>query len=269
MDNLNNPEKWEATSHPDLCELKPDGLFQPKFAERYIHLHNDLWQRLVRLHGTIHTLEQLKHVPFNYLYCVDNMEFWYLAKYNFFGMAIVSLHSLVNDQASDSHTIPKFKNEIATGPWLDQGMRDLFRQTLRERKFNGHVRSIAERVGDVRHNLVHRLIDTQTGYPKEDIAEEILRDLRELLDATHAMFGALSFGSAYATLAGDLIPGTIGGIPTRTCLDEVLDAVIRNSYFVNEPELKQLWWADLRKRKAPEELKILNELRKRVGLPEA
>jgi|GEM_PF-1803722 hypothetical protein len=270
MYNLNNPEKWQAASHPDLCKRKPEDLFQSEFAERYNRLHNDIWLRFIQLHGTIYTLEQLQHFPFAYLYCPGDMEFWHLVKLNFFEMAIVSLHSLVNDQGTDSHTIPKFKNEISAGPWLDQGMLDLFNQTLKERKFDRNIKEIADRIKEVRHNYIaHRLVDKQTGSPKKNLSSVSLRELRELFDAAHSLFGALSFGSAYDTLAGDLSPGTVGGKPTRTCLDEVLDAVIRESYFVKEPELKRLWWSDFRKRKAPEELKILNELRQRVGLPEA
>lgn len=270
MNNLNNPNKWQATSHPELCKRKPEELFKPEFVERYKFLHNDLWLRFIQLHGTIYTLEQLEHFPFDYLYSPSDMEFWHLAKLNFFEMAIVILHSLINDQGNDSHTIPKFKNEIAKRPWLDESMCKLFRQTIKALKFNLSVSEISGRIKDVRdYYIVHRLVDNQSGYLKVKLKGVKLQEIRELFDASHSLFGALSFGGAYETLAGDQSPGMVGGKPTRTCLDKILDTVIRDSYFVNEPELKQLWWTDIRKRKAPEELKVLDELRKRVGLPEA
>jgi hypothetical protein len=270
MDNLKDLAKWQAASHADLAERKPGELFQPEFAERYTRLHEDLWGRIVHLHGTIHTLEQMEHFPFDRLYGPNHMEFWRLVARNFVEMAIVLLHGLVNDQEPAAHTIRRFKNEIARGPWLDQRLRDLLMQTLRGRKFDRHAERVAERVERIRHHrIAHRLIDKQTGYLKEQLAGVSLEELRALFNAAHSLFGALSFGSAYVTLAGDLMPGTVRGEPARTCLDEVLDAVIRDSHFVNQPERDRRWWATHREHMPAEELKTVNELRKRVGLPEA
>ncbi len=269
MDDPSNLQKWQAASHPDLAERKPDELFQSEFSDRYTGLHNDLWQRILRLHGTIHTLETLADFPFHYLYGPNDMEFWRLVRGNFGAMVVVLLHGLVNDQGRDAHTILTFRNTIREGPWLDEKMRDLFIDTLRDRRFNSRAKSVGKRIKRIRdYHIAHRLIDSETGHLKEP-ASVSLQDLRQLFDATHSLFGALSFGSAYVTLAGDLIPGTIGGKPTRTCLDEVLDAVIRDSPFVNRPERGQPWWPGIRQHLDPEALKTMNDLRKRVGLPEA
>lgn len=223
-----------------------------------------------RLHGTIHTLETLADFPFNYLYAPNHMEFWRLVGQNFVEMAIVLLHGLVNDEGRDTHTILKFKGEIATVNWLDANMRELFIRTLRDRKFDSHVESVGHRIKQIRdQRIAHRLIDKQTGYLKDQLAGVSLRELRDLFNAAHSLFGALSFGAGYITLAGDLMPGTTGGKPTRTCLDEVLDAVIRDSGVVNRPERREQWWCMDREHMKSEELQIMNDLRKRVGLPKA
>ena len=117
--------------------------------------------------------------------------------------------------------------------------------------------------------IAHRLIEVQSGGPKEALARVSLEELRGMFDAAQDLFGALSFGSAYLTLAGDLTPGTVGGQPTRTCLDEVLDAVVRDNSCVNEPERRAESWPTHRKHMKPEELQVMNNLRKRIGLPEA
>ncbi len=266
---LTDLEKWQAVSHRDLANRKPTELFPQDFAEAYQRLHNDLWYRIVRLHGTIYTLEQLEDFPFDHLYAPNGMEFWRLVVRNFLEMAIILFYGLISDTGDDAHTIRKFKNEVVKGPWLDQQMRDLCMQTLQERKFDKKTNIIAKRVQQIRHNAIaHRLVDMETGLAKEQLLGVKLQELRNLFDATHRLFGALSFGSAYLTLAGDLMPATVGGKPTRTCLDEVLDAVLRDSYFVNEPERDQ-WWHEMRKRMSPEELQLLNKYRKRLGLPEA
>ncbi|MCD4699485.1 MAG: hypothetical protein K8R91_02810 [Phycisphaerae bacterium] len=267
---LRHLEKWQAHSHPDLADSKPEDLFEAGFVERYQRLHEDLWWRVIRLHGTLYTLDQLKQFPFDYLYAPDGMEFWRLVIENFLDMAYLMLDGLVNDTGPDVHSIPKFRNEIAKGPWLDQRNRDLLNQTLKERKFDEAAKSIAKRVGEIRdYRIAHRVLDRKSGRLKDQLAGVSLDELRRLFDATHSLFGALSFGSAYCTLAGDLMPSTVGGKPTRTCLDEVLNAVLRDSYFVNEPEREAKWWPATREGMDPERLRVMNMLRKRIGLPEA
>lgn len=270
MDDLNNPAKWQAGSHPDLAERKPDELFEPEFAERYGRMHNDLLQRITRLHGTIRTLETLEDFPFESLYYPNHMVFWCLVFDNFLDTCCLILHGLVEDKGKDVHNIPSFRDTIVQGPWLDQSLKKVLKETLRNRKPDRDAESVAKRVGEIRkHWIAHRLIDKQTGYPKERLAGVSLEELRELFDAAHSLFGALSFGSPYATLEGDEMPSTIGGEPTPTCLDKVLDAVLRDSHFVNRPEREREGWPMYRERMSPEALKTMNKLRKRVGLAEA
>ncbi len=270
MDHGDDLAKWQASSHRELAKRKPSELFETEFAERYDRLHIDLWQRILRLHGTIRTLEQLADFPFDHLYGPNHMEFWQLVGQNFVEMAIVLLHSLVHDRGQDTHTILKFKDEIATATWRDPGMRELLLQTLRDRRFDSNVESVGTRIKKIRdHRIAHRLIDRQTGHLKDQLDAVTLRDLRNLFDAAHSLFGALSFGSGYVTLAGDLVPRTTAGIPTQTCLDKILDAVIRDSYFANTPERRAQWWPAEREHMNPEELRIMNDLRQRIGLPKA
>ena len=62
-----------------------------------------------------------------------------------------------------------------------------------------------------------RVFDKESGGFYEELAGVSLDELHQLFDATHSMFGALSFGAAYDTLAGDLTPAAVGGKPTRPC----------------------------------------------------
>lgn len=267
---LKNLGQWQASSHPELAERKPEELFEAPFAERYKRLHENLWFRISRVHGTLCTIEQLEQFPFDYLYGPMDMEFWRLITDNFIDIVILMLDGLVNDKGNDVHTILWFHDDIMRGPWLCKEKRELLQQTLKERKFDDSIEIIAKRVKEIRDNFIaHQLIDRQSGSPKEAIAGVSLKELRQLFDAVHSLFGALSFGSAYCTLSGDMIPGTIGGKPTRTCLDKVLDAVLRDSFFVNQPELRKEWWFIDRQCMTAEKIQLMNDLRKRIGLPEA
>jgi len=269
-DYLRDLEKWEAYSHPELAKTQPEELFQVSFVERYKSLHSDLWWRVIRVHGTLFTLEQLFQFPFDFIYGPYEMEFWWLVTENFVDISVLLLHGLASDTGNDVHGLRSFQDEIVTAEWLRSDKLELFKQTLRERKFSEGVESIAGRVKQIRHTrIAHRLKDKQSGLPKEGLPGVSLEELWVLFDEVHSLFGALSFGSGYLTLAGDLTPSTVGGEPTRTCLDDVLDAVLRNSFFVNEPERKAKGWAERRKHRKPEELRILNDLRNRIGLPEA
>jgi hypothetical protein len=267
-DFLSDLEKWQASNAPELASTKPEEIFEADFVKRYYRLHQDVWRRMIRLHGTLLTVEQLKEFPLEYLYPAEGMEFWRLVIENFLDTAVVMLHALVNDTGKDALSLPSFRNEIIQARWLSEEKRDLFKDTMRERKFDGFVISISDRVEAIRHNRVaHRLVDKQSGNPKQALAVT-LEELRRLFSAAHLTFGGLSFGSTYATLAGDLMPTTIGGQPMPTCLEEVLSAVLRTSPFVNQPELRAEWWPQDRKFMSAERLRVMNELRRRIGLPE-
>lgn len=268
IDLLPDVGQWQASSHPALANCKPEDLFPATFAERYLRLHKDLWWRIIRLHGTISTLEQLRPFPLDHLYALDGMEFWRLVIQNFLDGAVLMLHALVNDTGEDVHSLPLFRGEIIKGPWLSEEKCELLKQTLRERKVDGVVERIAQRVHRIRDNIAHRLVDKQSGGPKEVLAGVSLEEIRRLFDASHALFGALSFGSSYVTLAGDLTP-TFGNKPARSCLDKVLDAVLHDSDFVNRPERRAPWWSEERKYIGAERLQVMNTLRKRIGLGEA
>jgi len=267
---LTNLDKCHAHSHPELANRNPEELFQLDFVERYKSLHKDLLWRVIRVHGTLFTLEQLIQFPFDLLYAPSEMEFWRLVIGNFVDIGILHLHGLAIDEGREVHSLESFKNMIAKASWLGPDKLELFKQILRERKFDESVKSIAKRVKQIRNSrIAHRLVDTQTRLPKKGLSGVKLEELWDLFEAAHSLFGALSFGSAYVTLAGDLTPSTVGGEPTRTCLDGILDAVLRDSFFVNEPERRAKSWAQHRKHRKPERLGVMNELRKRIGLPEA
>jgi hypothetical protein len=257
VDLLDDLERWQACSCAELAELGPDKLFNSSFVDQYQVLHRDLWRRLTHVHGTLATLGP------------GDMEFWRLVTNNFFITAVVMLRALVSDQKPNAHTVWTFHNRIVGGPWLRNEDRDRFMITLQERRFDSVVKAVAERVDEIRHTLAHRFIDKKTGSPEEATAGVSLKQLRRLFDATQRIFGALSFGSSYVTLPGDLAPCTVGGQPRPTCLDTVLAAVLRNSDFVNRPERRAQWWPIERQCINVEELRLLNELRRQIGLPDA
>jgi hypothetical protein len=271
-DYLEDLSKWQAMSHPELAESKPEHLLDPKHVQRYKRLQENVWWRITRLHGTLYTLEQLRQFPFEYIYASGRMEFWRLVGENFVDTGILLLHGLVNDSGQDVLSLGSFRNAIVEMQWLPQAQEklELLRRTLKERRYGRRVKLIAERVDKIRDNrIAHPVVDIAKGAPREALTGVSLEELWQLFQAAHSLFGALSFGAGYVTLAGDLMPGTVGGKRIRTCLDEVFDSVLRDSAFVNRPERRAQWWQDERKYMDPEGLRIMNEMRKRIGRSEA
>jgi hypothetical protein len=267
-DLLDDLDKWQACSRSKLADMEPASLFESAFAQRYGRLHTDYWHRLCHIHGSLFSLEQLSDFPFDLIYGPGQWEFWRYVIVNFSDAIVLKLHGLLSDTGDDVHTLRSLRNEIVKGPWLLKDHRDLFMRTLVECKFDKEVESIAESVKQIRPHIAHTLVDRATGDVKRPQVEITFREVMKLFDAVHALFGALSFGRVYLTLVGDLTPSTVGGCPTRTCLDMVLDAVLRGSNFVNMSELRRDYWPMERAHLDKDTLNLLNKLRKRVELPE-
>lgn len=266
-DLLSQLELWQAYSSPVLGEVDASELFENEFAQRYCALHYDLYMRIVHLHGTIRTLEELEGFPLEYIYPPHGMEFWRLVISNFLDVTIIHLFGLLKDNGKDSHTLARFRGTIINAPWIDAGKKEEFVKVLHDRQFQPLERSLADTVSRLRNkHVAHALLDTDGTKRLPPDSGISLTQIRRLFNATHLLFGALSFGGAFATLAGDLIPSTIGGKQTRSCLATVLDAVVNNSDFVHEPE-NDAYWALVKPHKDPAELKVLNSLRARLGLP--
>jgi len=53
-------KRWQALSHGTLINRNPEDLFEPSFADLYKRLHENIWKRMVLVHGTIYSLEQLR-----------------------------------------------------------------------------------------------------------------------------------------------------------------------------------------------------------------
>ena len=261
---------WHTHNHPELAARKPDELFEPEFAKRYTRLQKLLWKRIVSLHETLLTLEELADFPFEAIYPSTRMSFWRLVVDNFRSMFCITLHALTEDQVDGSHTLARFKNEIRKATWREASLREAFDMSLSECRFDDEIKSISRRMRDIRHHRVaHLLVDHSTGGLKGVMEGVSLEEQRRLFTAVHALFGILSFGASYVTLTWDLVPSTTGGKSNQSCLTSVLDSVLKDCYIVNQPEIRADWWKGEREYIKPQELELMNQLRARVGKPPA
>lgn len=269
-DLLRDLSKWQAVSCPDLANKLPSELFEAELAKKYSQLHDLLWKRILHLHGIIASLEKLDGFPFQYLYAPNEMSFWVLVTETFLDQSILHLHGLLEDNGKDALTLRRFRNLMANATWRDGILRDRFRSMLASARFDDSENLVAARISEIRnHRVAHQLVDLETGGLKGVMEGLTLEEIRALFNATHKLFALLSFGSGYVTLPGDMMPATVGGKPTKSCLDLVLDAVLKDSYFVSEPELRKEWWPDEREYIDAEQIRVMNEMRMRIGKPPA
>ena len=93
-------------------------------------------------------------------------------------------------------------------------------------------------------------------------------ELRKVCEGIKNLFNECSFGSSYATTFLDFMDTTIGGKPTQTHLDDIFDLIVKDSSFLNAPENKKYLFTEMKKRMPDEKLHILNNYRKKFGMPE-
>jgi len=263
------PRAAQGYDRMEMISATPEEVLRAEKLQSYRELHEDLWDRLIQLHHTIITLEKMEEFPFDLFYPRTEMTFWRTVDWNFLQMAVNLLYGLVDDRTRDAHTLTKFKNKILQ--WVKPEYKEDYQRVLKQAKLNHKAKHIRDRVKQLRHKIVaHRLLARQTGLPHGDVPGISISELRELYDSIEALFVVCCFGEAYLTTTIDYHPeATIGGQPVPSSIDKLLQLVARHSHFVNEPEEEGSRWPVLRKHKSAAELGVLNEWRRKFGLPDA
>lgn len=265
---LRDPAAWQACSFAPFDALKPQDVFDVEYAHDYVAIHSELWDRFTRLHTRLVVLEQLHAFPFNSIYSPYGMDFWIVASESIFDSSIVLMHSLAKNTDQDECGIQTLESFIRKSPWRDEEKKKLYLATIKPNK-KGTKKDILSRVATARNKHVAHHIFSINNVESRPAVELRLHELFIAFQELHLRFGLASFGSAYCTLTNDTMPTTQGRSLSRTCLDSVLDAVLKDSDFVNRPERRGAWWSFEKEHMSLESLELLDELRSRVGLPRA
>jgi len=248
----------------NIADKRPKDVMKSEFIQQYEEFHEDIWHRLVEINTTITILETIQKFPFNYFYPPQENVFWTTVYWNFIYVIIVLMHALVKDQVPDTHTLPKFKNKIVN-EWLKSSEKAEYLKKLQKAKFDHITKNILEKTADIRHQLLaHRIIDPD-GHLSDPHSVKV-SEIRRTYDATEELFRSCSFGAEYECT---LYPKEFyGGKPIERDIDHLLDLIVKDSYWLNEPELRKEFWTDRRRSRSHEELSELNEFRKKFGMPE-
>jgi len=246
-----------------ISNKKPEDVLKPEFLEKYKVLHKDIWFRLSQINTTIIILEKVLQSPLQYFPQSETI-FWNTVCWNFVRVSEVLIHAMVNDRGSDTHTLPRFKNNVRN--WLKDSEREEFDRILKEYKFDQITKDILVKIADIRNKvLAHCTFDDHNIF--SDPGGITVSEIRRAYNAIENIFRACSFGVEYDNTL--YATGTSGGKPIEKDIDKLLDLVVKNSSWLNQPEFMKEHWPDIRRDLSEEQLQELNTWRDKFGLPSA
>lgn len=246
----------------NLSEKKPEDVIKPEFLEKYKELHEDIWSRLSHINTTITILEKTLQSPLQYFQQSETV-FWQTVCWNSVWALVILIHALINDKLKYTHTLPKFKDNILE--WLENSEKAEFSQILEKHEFDPTTETIKEKITQIRHKeLAHREFKNNCFPNPNGIT---VSEIRRAYNDIENLFQACSFGIEYDTT---LYPtGTCGGKPIEKDIDKLLDLIVKNSNWLNQPELMKEGWPDMSRDLSKEELRELNTWRTKFNLPPA
>jgi len=245
----------------NISKQKP--VIKAEFLEKYNELHKDICFRLSHINTTITILEKILQSPFKYFPQSETI-FWQTVCWNFVWISVVLIHAILNDQGSEKHTLPRFKNRVSK--WLKDSEKIKFAQILKKIKFEKATKNIRNKIFDIRNKeLAHRLFDN---YDQLSNAVCIkVSEIRNIYNLMEELFNACSFSVEYDTTLYPM--GEFAGKPIEKDIDKFIDLVVKNSNWLNKPEIMEEHWSDMRQDTSEEELRDLNTWREKFNLPPA
>lgn len=252
----------------DINDKKPEDVLKKEFLEQYKELHEDIWQRLIYVHTNIIILEKIESFPFwDRFYPPHENIFWSMVYQNFMYASIVMLHALTDDNGSDTHTLLKFKNKILAN-MKEDSMKAEYQEKLDYARLDPSLNDIRDKIAKMRRNIIaHRLFDKNNKIKLQSVKRVTVSEIRQVYNDIERLFRVCSFGSEFIT-SFYLPDATCGGKPIRTDIENILDLIVKNSNWLNEPEQNPEAWQATKKYKSHDEIKELNEWRNKFGMPE-
>jgi len=250
-----------------LIAKKPEEVFVPDFLPAYTQLHQDIWFRLIRIDANLQILETIARFPLRHLYAPQNNIFWTMVFWNFVHMSVILMHSLVSDQKKNAHTLPKFRNTVLNHLRTDS-LKFAYRKRLSQTRLDKQLDPIRKKIIRMRHKVIaHRFLDTQGHLEAPHIEGVSVSELRKVFEDIKRLFEACSFGCEYFT---SLYPPAIPGHePPEKDIEQILNLIVKNSSWLNQPERRAPFWQHIKPYKPIENIEELNKWRTKFGLSPA
>lgn len=252
----------------DLSSAKPDDVIRPECLESYKNFHQNIFGRLTHVNTSIRIYEtiSLYHYPLNHIYMHGT--FWVMVYWNFLYSSIVLLNGLVKDPDSDALTLLKLKNLIRN-KWLKDGneIKESFSKKLKEARFSSEINEICTQIERMRHKVVaHRSYDVEQEQIHE-IPGVSFPQLKKVLQSAEQLFAICSFGvECFTNLYW---PSITEPEPKAEDVVKILDLVVKDSHWLNQPERHGVHWEGIRVHKDKHDIEELNKWRRKYGMTPA
>ncbi|MGD0551781.1 MAG: hypothetical protein ABSB25_03935 [Sedimentisphaerales bacterium] len=254
-------------SEEHLTTKKPEEVFAPDFLPTYTQLHQDIWHRLIHVDVNLQILETIGRFPLHHLYAPQDNVFWSQVYWNFVYMSVIFLHSLVSDNAKDAHTLPKFRN-IVLSHLRTNSLKLAYRKRLNKTKLNKKLAPIRNKIKVMRHEVVaHRFLNTQGQLKSPHIEGVNIPELRKIFEDTKQLFESCCFSIEYFTTFYP--PNVPGYKQNEKDIEQILCLIVKNSYWLNQPERHAPFWDQIKPHKPSEDIEELNKWRAKFNLPPA
>jgi len=250
----------------DLTDKSPEDVLKPEYLQAYQALHKDIWGRLIHVNTNLTILEIIQNYPFHHLYAPHDNIFWTMVYWNFLYISINFLHTLTSDQGDEKHTLTRFSRRILND-WINNSHKSEYQKCLKNANLDKNLSPIRAKISQMRHIVIaHRLLDNARAHVM-DVEGVTLAEARQAYEDVQKLFRATTFGTEY--VANFYIGGTVGGKPVKKDIEELLDLIVKDSCWLNEPERRAPFWQDIRPYRSAEDIAELNKWRAKFNLPPA
>jgi hypothetical protein len=225
-----------------------------------------IYSELVDLNTILYLAEKIVEFPWNLLGRKEEVFFNTVMKC-FHESSVLIVTRLLSDQGTDPFTLQRFKNRVRE--WVTPGLRPTFDDHMKKARFDKTIETIVAKAKDLRnHRYAHTAGDFVSG--KLKLYRPTLSELNKVKSALQTLFDELAFDVEHGMLPLDYDPRVIhGGSGSHTIdIEDLLDSVAKNSFWLNMPEANPDRWQHARSRLSSEDLAALNRYRERLGMQE-
>lgn len=231
----------------------------------YQKLSTAMWDQLVYLRTSMYLLRELAEFPLQQFASPDDQWFFTIVRRALYEAVVLGITKLTIDSGGDVLTINQCRKLVMK--MLRPELVQSFREQLKKARFDKTRTELRNRALNLRDTRIAHLLLEEARNGADLLLG--LPDLEALVSEAENLYRPLMFGADARFLPFPYDPRVRPATPSmERDIDRILLLFARDSYILNEPELKARWWPALRKRKTVEEIEFINRWRKRVGLPE-
>jgi hypothetical protein len=247
----------------DISQLSAKDVLIEGAFEEYDAGMELLFSDLVDLNTIIYLAEQIIAFPFDLFLSRDDQTFFSVVMHSFSDSAVLTITKLATDQSGNLFTLLRFKNRVRD--LIKPEYRDAFDARLKEARFDSETKTMLAKAKDLRnHRIGHTTQDFVAGNTR--LSRPSISQLRDLRDALNSLLDSLAFNVEYSMLP---IPYDSRVLPQhKTDIEEILDGIAKNSFFLNMPERHPEKWKYRRPNLSGDRLKSFNYYRRKFDMSE-